>query len=58
MIKKQDYLSIDLDLIKRWKKKKVLVIGNPPFGRQSSMAKKFIKLNIFLINLYLLKIKI
>lgn len=44
-IKAQDYLKIDKKLIKKWKDRKVLVIGNPPFGRQSSMAKKFIKIN-------------
>jgi predicted RNA methylase len=44
-IKKQDYLDIDNKMVKEWKTKNVLVIGNPPFGRQSSMAKKFIKFN-------------
>lgn len=34
---KQDYLELDL------KYKNCLVIGNPPFGRQSGLAKKFIK---------------
>ena len=36
-IKKQDYLQTKID------KGNILVIGNPPFGRQSSLAKKFIK---------------
>lgn len=36
---KQDYLQLD---ISQFKNKKVLVIGNPPFGRQSSLAIKFI----------------
>lgn len=44
-IKQQDYLDIDNKLISEWKNKNTLVIGNPPFGRQSSMAKKFIKVN-------------
>ena len=35
---KQDYLTLDLDL-----NKPCHVIGNPPFGRQSSLAIKFIK---------------
>ena len=35
---KQDYLSTQVET-----EKNVLVIGNPPFGRQSSLAKKFIK---------------
>ena len=33
---KQDFLELDI-------KEKVHFIGNPPFGRQSSLAKKFIK---------------
>ena len=37
---KQDYLKLD---ISDFKDKKVLVLGNPPFGRNSSLAKKFIK---------------
>jgi predicted RNA methylase len=36
----QDYLKLD---ISDFKDKKVLVLGNPPFGRNSSLAKKFIK---------------
>jgi len=39
-IKEQDFLTLNIDNLKG---KKVLVFGNPPFGRQSSMAKKFIK---------------
>lgn len=38
-IKKQDWLTLD---ITPFKDKKVHIIGNPPFGRQSSSAKKFI----------------
>jgi hypothetical protein len=37
---KQDYLTLDLS---RFTGKKCHVIGNPPFGRQSSLAIKFIK---------------
>ena len=36
---KQNYLELDISLFKN---KKNLVIGNPPFGRQSSLAVKFI----------------
>lgn len=36
---KQDYLELNID---DFANKKVLVIGNPPFGRQSSLAIKFI----------------
>ena len=38
-IVKQDYLKTDLSQFNR----KIHVIGNPPFGRQSSLAIKFIK---------------
>ncbi len=39
---KQDYLALDpKDISKKYKK--IHVIGNPPFGRQSSLAIKFIK---------------
>jgi len=38
----QDYLTFDLSDI-REKYDKIHVMGNPPFGRQSSLAKKFIK---------------
>ena len=34
---KQDFLTLDI------KEKNIHFIGNPPFGRQSSLAKKFIK---------------
>lgn len=37
---KQDFLTLDTEFLKV---KTVHVIGNPPFGRQSSLAKKFIK---------------
>jgi predicted RNA methylase len=41
-VQKQDYLELDTsDIIKKYKK--IHVIGNPPFGRQSTFAKKFIK---------------
>ena len=36
----QDFLELDY---KREKNKKIHIIGNPPFGRQSSIAIKFIK---------------
>jgi len=39
-IKKQDYLYFDY---KKYKNRVVHCIGNPPFGPQSSLAKKFIK---------------
>ena len=41
-IKKQDYLLYDYDSIKN-DCNKIHIIGNPPFGRQSSLANKFIK---------------
>jgi predicted RNA methylase len=41
-ITKQDYLVYDYSNIKE-KYNKIHIIGNPPFGRQSSMAIKFIK---------------
>jgi predicted RNA methylase len=40
-IVKQDFL--ELDYSKFPKTNKIYLIGNPPFGRQSSIAKKFIK---------------
>lgn len=40
-ITKQDFLT--LDHTKFPKNNKIHIIGNPPFGRQSSLAKKFIK---------------
>jgi hypothetical protein len=39
-IKKIDFLQLNIDLFPH---KKIHFIGNPPFGRQSSLAKKFIK---------------
>jgi len=39
---KQDYLQFDYDNNKE-KNGKIHIIGNPPFGRQSSLAIKFIK---------------
>lgn len=41
---KQDYLSLDdkIKVIKDNKIKTMLIVGNPPFGRQSSLAIKFI----------------
>tara|TARA_Y100001970_G_C14216611_1_gene850052 strand:- start:924 stop:1760 length:837 start_codon:yes stop_codon:yes gene_type:complete len=41
-IMKQDYLLLDTDNITK-NYNKVHVVGNPPFGRQSSLAIKFIK---------------
>lgn len=38
LIQQGDYLQQTFD-----KTKKIIVVGNPPFGRQSSLAKKFIK---------------
>lgn len=40
---KQDYLEYDYNLINKEENSKIHIIGNPPFGRQSSMAIKFIK---------------
>ena len=40
---KQDYLEYDYNSISKKNDNKVHVIGNPPFGRQSSLAIKFIK---------------
>jgi len=39
---KQDYLLYDYEIIKETFSK-IHIIGNPPFGRQSSLAIKFIK---------------
>jgi hypothetical protein len=36
----QDYLKLNTDL---WKNNTVHIVGNPPFGRQSSVAKLFIQ---------------
>ena len=41
-ISQQDYLTLDYKLLKQTYSN-IHVIGNPPFGRQSSLAKKFIK---------------
>ena len=38
-IVKEDFLELDLNKYN----KSLAFIGNPPFGRQSSIAKKFIK---------------
>lgn len=38
-IRKEDFLNLELNNLKE----RFHVIGNPPFGRQSSLAKKFIK---------------
>lgn len=42
-IKKADYLLLDCNSISILTLKKIHVIGNPPFGRQSSLAIQFIK---------------
>lgn len=39
----QDYLTLDYNNLELKKYNKVHIIGNPPFGRQSSLAIKFIK---------------
>lgn len=41
-ITKQDYLKLNTNDYKK-NEKKIHIIGNPPFGRQSTLAKKFIK---------------
>lgn len=41
-IKKQDFLKLDIENYKNINKK-IYCIGNPPFGRQSSLARQFIK---------------
>lgn len=41
-IDKQDFLDFDYTKLKE-KYKNIHIIGNPPFGRQASMAQKFIK---------------
>ena len=40
---KKDYLEYDYNTINKEPNSKVHIIGNPPFGRQSSLAIKFIK---------------
>jgi len=42
-IVKQNYLDLDVKNINNNNTKKIHIIGNPPFGRQSSCAMKFIK---------------
>ena len=43
-INKQDYLELDINALKsKILNNKIHIIGNPPFGRQSSLAIKFIK---------------
>jgi len=42
-IVKQDYLMVDSNAFKVGEMRPIHVIGNPPFGRQSSMAIQFIK---------------
>ena len=42
-IVKQDYLNYNTKELKLEKYNKIHIIGNPPFGRQSSLAIKFIK---------------
>ena len=46
---KQDFLEIDYKKLKQ-KFTNIHIIGNPPFGRQSSLAKKFIKKCCFFSN--------
>ncbi len=41
-ISKQDFLEIDYEILKE-NYKNIHIIGNPPFGRQASLAIKFIK---------------
>ena len=40
---KQDYLEYNCNILKKKRNSKIHTIGNPPFGRQSSLAIKFIK---------------
>lgn len=40
---KQDYLEFNFNTIIEQKYNKIHILGNPPFGRQSSLAIKFIK---------------
>jgi hypothetical protein len=47
-IKKKDFLTLETDFTQ-----KVHIVGNPPFGRQSSTAIKFIKNLVLLLLLYL-----
>ena len=43
---KQDYLTFDYDKLIKVKYNKKHIIGNPPFGRQSSLAIQFIKKSV------------
>ena len=45
-IVKQDYLEFNFDKIIEEKYNKIHILGNPPFGRQSSLAIKFIKKSV------------
>ena len=38
----QDFLTLSEEKIDIWRKNKTLVFGNPPFGRQSSLVRRFI----------------
>ena len=46
-IEKLDYLTLTQEIYNNWKQdfSQIHVIGNPPFGRQSSLALKFIRLS-------------
>ena len=50
LIVKQDYLTLNHNTVISNKYNKIHVIGNPPFGRQSSLAIKFIKKSISFCN--------
>ena len=45
-ITQQDYLTFDYQTVSQEKYRKIHVIGNPPFGRQSSLAIQFIKKSV------------
>ena len=45
-IVKQDYLDFNIEKIIEEKYNKIHILGNPPFGRQSSLAIKFIKKSV------------
>lgn len=47
---KQDYLEFNFNTIIGEKYNKIHILGNPPFGRQSSLAIKFIKKSILYCN--------
>ena len=40
---KQDYLTLNIEIYNNTNYNKIHIIGNPPFGRQSSLVIKFIK---------------